>query len=250
MNSGASDLTETDCVRGDNYNWYRFSFFYIPLWITYIFCIISLLLVYQTVREKEMKTRQMAKRFIAKKSMLPKLALTNEVKRASALFAVNFLLVWIFPTIARVWQLKTLGSTESSIPPILVVLSAFTGAGSIGALDALTYFHPRYRKLRHTNTRRKSAWLIVHSTLFFWLDGCCRCCKSKDFTKDQLDSVTYRETDIPIPANIIDTNDAEEEKREEEHEDTDAVDVTAAPACVVDATVNVSLIMSDTTENA
>lgn len=38
----------------------------------------------------------------------------------------------------------------------------------------------------------------------------------------------YKEKDTPIPAEIMD---AEEEKREEEHEDNDVVDVTAAAAC-------------------
>jgi hypothetical protein len=72
-------------------------------------------------------------------------------------------------------------------------------------------------------------WSIFHSTLFFWLYGCCRGrCKSKDYTRDKLDSVIYKEKDTPIPAEIMD---AEEEKREEEHEDNDVVDVTAAAAC-------------------
>lgn len=94
--------------------------------------------MYLTVRTKEMKTRQMAAKFIAKKSMLPQLTMTNEVKKQAIFYALAFMLVWIFPTIARVWQLFTWESdpTKSTIPPILRVLSAFLGAGSIGSIDA------------------------------------------------------------------------------------------------------------------
>lgn len=101
-----------------NYNFYRFAFLYVPLWIIYIFSIISLFLVYQTVRKKELKTRQMAAKFIKEKKMLPKLTMTNTVKRQAMQYAIAFLIVWIFPTIARVWQLV---SWNYDVPPILMV---------------------------------------------------------------------------------------------------------------------------------
>lgn len=198
-----------------NYNFYRFAFLYVPLWITYIFSIISLFLVYQTVRKKELKTRQMAAKFIKEKNMLPKLTMTNTVKRQAMQYAIAFLIVWIFPTIARVWQLV---SWNYDVPPILMVLSAFFGSSSIGFFNAATYFWPRYRKLRGKHTRLQTLWSILHSTLFFWTDPCCQNCKSKDYTHD---SVICTERDIPT--NFIAE---EEEKREEELEDTNAVDAT------------------------
>lgn len=201
-----------------NYNIYRFAFFYIPLWVTYIFTIISLLLVYQTVRKKELQTRQMAAKFIKQKKMLPKLTMTNTVKRQAMAYAIVFLIVWIFPTISRVWQLF---SWDYYVPPILAVLSAFFGSGSIGYFNAATYFWPRYRKLREKNTRLQTLWSILHSTLFFWTDPCCQNnCKSNDYTKDRHDSVIYTQRDIPTNFMV------EEEKREEELEDTSAVDAT------------------------
>lgn len=133
-----------------NYNFYRFAFLYVPLWVTYIFSIISLFLVYQAVYKKELKTRQMAAKFIKEKKMLPKLTMTNTVKRQAMAYAIAFLVVWIFPTIARVWQLFS--SSQYKVPPILEVLSAFFGSGSIGYFNAATYFWPRYRKLRKKKT--------------------------------------------------------------------------------------------------
>lgn len=200
-----------------NYNFYRFAFLYVPLWIIYIFSIISLFLVYQTVRKKELKTRQMAAKFIKEKNMLPKLTMTNTVKRQAMQYTIAFLIVWIFPTIARVWQLV---SWNYDVPPILMVLSAFFGSSSIGFFNAATYFWPRYRKLRGKHTRLQTLWSILHSTLFFWTDPCCQNCKSKDYTHD---SVICTERDIPT--NFI--AEEEEEKREEELEDTNAVDATA-----------------------
>ena len=62
---------------------------------------------------------------------------------------------------------------------------------------------------------------ILHSTLFFWTDPCWQNnCKSDDYTKDRHDSVIYTERDIPTNFMV------EEEKREEELEDTSAVDAT------------------------
>jgi hypothetical protein len=201
-----------------NYNFYRFAFFYVILWVTYIFSIVSLFLVYRTVYNKELKTRQMAAKFIKEKNLLPKLTMTNTVKRQAMAYAISFLVVWIFPTIARVWQLVSW--QYDNHPPILAVLSAFFGSSSIGYFNAATYFWPRYRKLREKHTRLKTFWLILHSTLFFWTDPCCQNnCKSNDYTKDRHDSVIYTES---IPTNFM----AEEEKREEELEDTSAVDAT------------------------
>lgn len=176
--------------------------------------------MYQTVRKKELKTRQMAAKFIKEKKMLPKLTMTNTVKRQAMGYAIVFLIVWIFPTIARVWQLFSL---EYDVPPILAVLSAFFGSASIGYFNAATYFWPRYRKLREKHTRLQTLWSILHSTLFFWTDPCCQNCKSNDYTKDRHDSVIYTERDIPTNFMV-----EEEEKREEELEDTSAVDATTS----------------------
>jgi K+-transporting ATPase c subunit len=87
------------------------------------------------------------------------------------------------------------------------VLSAFFGSSSIGYFNAATYFWPRYRKLREKKHPTENVFQI-----------CCQNnCKSNDYTKDRHDSVIYTER-----ANFM----VEEEKREEELEDTSAVDAT------------------------
>jgi len=59
------------------------------------------------------------------------------------------------------WQLD---GTKTTIPPILMVLSAFLGSGSIGSIDAWICFNPRYRK--YETEKHLLKCVCFYSTLF------------------------------------------------------------------------------------
>lgn len=110
------------------------------------------------------------------------LAMTNEVKKQSILYACSFFIVWGFPTIARFLQL--FGMTHDA----LAVLSG-TFIGSQGILNAIIYFRPRYNKCVQYDKWYLKVLVLVHSTLFF-------CCYDGDYTKDKkdLDDAEDRDT--------------------------------------------------------
>ncbi|KAL7542071.1 hypothetical protein ACHAXR_011737 [Thalassiosira sp. AJA248-18] len=144
---GGTDLTETDCIRGDNAEIYRWSFFFAPLWVAITFCIIVLVLIYKTVWESErrslrhsiQRSEQLSnsarQRETRKKSRLVR---SQKVKTQCFMYAGAFFIVWTFPTIARLIQL--LGG---AIHPIIGVLAG-TFIGSQGFFNAIIFFRPRY----------------------------------------------------------------------------------------------------------
>ena len=202
-----TELSETDCVRGDNAAVYRLAFFYAPLWISYVFCICAMFSVYTAVRGKEVKSRAYAARFAKKKSELPRLSMTEAVAKQSLLYSGTFLLSWIFPTIVRCVQIS-----GQDVPQVLVVLAGATGSATEGFFNSLIYFAPRYvdwhvsiccngsfaklippsryKKCNHRHWWQK-VWSLMRGTLFF-------CCKADDITDDRNDCVDPSET----PSNI------------------------------------------------
>lgn len=178
VNKGGTGLAETDCIRGDNAEIYRWSFFFAPLWAAIAFCIISMIMIYQTVREKEQRSQRHSIRSYVrttqlsessrnekekkKKSMLRQ---TQMVKAQCFMYTSAFFIVWSFPTIARFIQL--LGGT---IHPVIGVLAG-TFIGSQGFFNALIYFRPRYNAMEKDG-RLAKVWTLVCTTLLF-------CCYSK-----------------------------------------------------------------------
>jgi hypothetical protein len=176
VNKGDTDLTETDCIRGDNANIYRFAFFFAPLWASILFCIVAMILVHKTMKKSEATY----KKFKYSQTNKKRRKGSVEVKRQSIRYSFAFFFVWTFPTIARVVQFF------DEVHPILVVLSGTT-IGMQGFFNALIYFRPRYAKcVKHKSWYRR-VWALVHSTLFF-------CCYNEDYTKDNLDYVGERES--------------------------------------------------------
>jgi hypothetical protein len=56
VNRGYTDLTETNCVRGDNASIYQLAFFYAQLWGTILFCLLAMFLNYLHVYRTEART--------------------------------------------------------------------------------------------------------------------------------------------------------------------------------------------------
>jgi len=100
VNKGDTDLTETDCIRGDNANIYRFAFFFAPLWASILFCIVAMILVHKTMKKSEATY----KKFKYSQTNKKRRKGSVEVKRQSIRYSFAFFFVWTFPTIARVVQ--------------------------------------------------------------------------------------------------------------------------------------------------
>jgi len=171
VNKGNTDLTETDCTRGDNANIYRFAFFFAPLWASILFCIVAMILVHQTMKKSEVTYQKYT---FSQRNSKGRHG-SDEVKKQSIRYSLAFFFVWTFPTISRVVQFFKVAH------PILVVLSGTT-IGMQGFFNALIYFRPRYVKCTKYKSWYRKVWALVHSTLFF-------CCYDEDYTKDNLDYV-------------------------------------------------------------
>ncbi|KAL7546533.1 hypothetical protein ACHAWF_009868 [Thalassiosira exigua] len=175
-NGHDTGLTESNCIRGDNADLYRLGFFYGPLWLCFVFCIIAMFWVYKTVRGKEVKSREYIAKFARTKSQIPKLHMTKEVAKQSLLYAGAFVVSWTFPSIVRVMQ-----HTDQNIPQILIVLAGTTSNSLVGFFNALIYFSQRYKKLDHRHWWQK-VWSLLSSTLFF-------CGNAEDYTHDDEDYI-------------------------------------------------------------
>mmetsp|Transcript_8748 Transcript_8748/g.15892 ORF Transcript_8748/g.15892 Transcript_8748/m.15892 type:complete len:452 (-) Transcript_8748:220-1575(-) len=240
VNKGGTDLTETDCVRGNNAEIYRWAFFFGPLWASIIFCIIVMILIYRSVRKTEMKSTKWKFKAWAsfsnrhdengndgrnKSNRRPsnrrpsdrRPSVTDEVKKQSFRYSFAFLIVWIFPTIARLIQLF-----GGSIHPIFSVLAG-TFIGSQGFFNALIYFRPRYNQCVEYDTWHRKVWALVHSTLFF-------CCYYGDYTKDAKDCVNVKisqhvsagdaaQNNLTVCGRVGNGDCDDEEKQEEKEED-------------------------------
>jgi len=182
VKKGNTELTETNCIRGDNAEIYRWAFFFAPLWTAIVFCIVAMIMIYTSVRDNERQSlRHSSRRYNhmsnssrasssetngqqqqeikIKNSMLVR---TQKVKTQCFLYAGAFFVVWTFPTLARLIQL--LGGT---IHPVIFVLAG-TFIGSQGFFNALIYFRPRYNMIQKSG-RIQKVWALICVTLFF----CC-----------------------------------------------------------------------------
>lgn len=173
INKGNTDLTETDCDRGDNANIFRWAFFFAPLWASIAFCILAMTLVHRTMKKSEVKYRK--KYRFAQANVGNKRQVSDEVKKQSIRYSLAFFIVWTFPTLARIVQFF------EEVHPVLVVLAG-TSIGLQGFFNAIIYFRPRYNKCVKYDTWYKKVWALVRSTIFF-------CCYVEDYTKDNLDYV-------------------------------------------------------------
>jgi len=173
VKKGGTDLTETNCERGDNAEIYRWAFFYAPLWVAIIFCLFVMYELYKSVYKVERRSRRSREIFDLNTSFKNSMQYSYEVKIQSYLYAGSFFTVWTFPTIVRLIQLF-----GGSIHPLLIILAG-TFVGSQGCFNCLIYFRPRYKKCT-LPSKPLRLWKLVHSTLFF-------CCFTEDYTNDSKD---------------------------------------------------------------
>mmetsp|Transcript_17730 Transcript_17730/g.36983 ORF Transcript_17730/g.36983 Transcript_17730/m.36983 type:complete len:442 (+) Transcript_17730:39-1364(+) len=185
---GMSDLEESNCVRGDNAFIFQWAFFFAPLWAATVICFVVMYKMTKSVEEAEIKTarysgksnrnvqskRRQSIQAINSEGRLTltelestlqdgkiELVLTKRVKMQCIMYALGFVVVWGFKTIARLIQL--FGGT---VPPVFFPLAAFF-LGSQGLWNALIYFRPKYFALEEDHWWQK-VWIIVRSSLF-----CC-----------------------------------------------------------------------------
>jgi len=205
VKKGGTGLTETNCIRGDNAEIYRWAFFFAPLWTAIAFCIVAMIMIYKSVRDNERQSlRHSSRRYNQmsnsgrasssetngqqqqeikiKNSMLVR---TQKVKTQCFLYAGAFFIVWTFPTLARLIQL--LGG---EIHPIIGVLAG-TFIGSQGLFNALIYFRPRYNMIQK-NGRMRKVWALICVTLFF-------CCYDESF----MSPGTRYDSDYMQPPNSV-----------------------------------------------
>jgi len=214
VNKGNSDsgLTETDCVRGDNAEFYRWAFFFAPLWASIIFCIVAMVLVYRSVEKTESKSADWNETWRSpprttrgdnnrnkseKRTVIPRVAnqtsnqsLSDKVKSQNYWYSTAFFVVWMFPTIGRFIQLS-----GNDMHPVVGVLAG-TFIGSQGLFNALIYFRPRYYKCVKYDKWYQKVGVLVYSTLFF-------CCYDGDCTKDDNDYVEPNQHRAALSRNVI-----------------------------------------------
>lgn len=200
VNKGGTDLTETDCIRGDNAEIYRWSFFFAPLWAAIVFCVTVMILIFKSVRDKERNSlKHSARRYDQmsttrasseevtnettriKNSMLVR---TQKVKTQCYWYAGSFFLVWTFPTIARLIQL--LGGTVHGV----IFVLAGTFIGSQGFFNAIIYFRPRYDMIQKPSMLSK-VWALICVTLFF-------CCYDESYTRGTRYDSDYMQPPNPV----------------------------------------------------
>lgn len=84
IRQGQTELTETDFIRGDNANiLYQWVFFFGPLWVCEVFCLVVLFQVYTTVYNTENRSRRY------RLSVNTEMKMTEEVKQQSILYVSN-----------------------------------------------------------------------------------------------------------------------------------------------------------------
>ncbi len=184
---GMSNLDESNCVRGDNALIFQWAFFFAPLWAATVVCFVVMYKMTKSVEEAEKKTarysgksnrnvqtkRRQSIQAINSEGRLTltevestgrdgqlELVLTKRVKMQCIMYALGFVVVWGFKSIARLIQL--FGGT---VPPVFFPLAAFF-LGSQGLWNALIYFRPKYSSLEEDHWWQK-VWIIVRSSLFF-----------------------------------------------------------------------------------
>lgn len=176
--TGGSDLEMTDCVRGDNARFYRWGFFFGPLWASIVFCIAVMIALVRFVRQTERKSLEWTQGTgdeSHKMRAIMEMKYTSQVFTQCIMYAGAFLVVWTFPTITRLIQLFGYDA-----PRILVVLAGCFIA-SQGFFNACTYFRPRYLACEKEGVLPK-VLALMRSTLFF-------CFYDEDCTKDSKDYV-------------------------------------------------------------
>ena len=82
IRTGGKELTETDCIRGDNASLYQYGFLYIEVWMSIGFCIYVMFQVYNYVYEIESRTRCYTPHLSADEG----LKMTKQVKTQSILY--------------------------------------------------------------------------------------------------------------------------------------------------------------------
>lgn len=173
IRKGNTDLQETDCIRGDNANIFRWAFFFAPLWASILFCMVAMAIVHRTTKKAEVNFSKKYNKFSMRASSAGEPQISDEVKKQSIRYSLAFFTVWTFPTLARIIQFF------SDVHPVIVVISGTT-IGLQGLFNAFIYFRPRYNQCVKYDTWYGKVWALMCSTLFF-------CCYDVDYTKDRID---------------------------------------------------------------
>jgi hypothetical protein len=172
IRKGNTDLQETDCIRGDNANIFRWAFFFAPLWASILFCMVAMAIVHRTTKKAEVNFSKKYNKFSMRASSAGEPQISDEVKKQSIRYSLAFFTVWTFPTLARIIQFF------SKVHPVIVVISGTT-IGLQGLFNAFIYFRPRYNQCVKYDTWYEKVWAIMCSTLFF-------CCYDEDYTRTAL----------------------------------------------------------------
>jgi len=143
----STDYKDPDDPRKDLILAIQLAIFYVPLWVTIILSGGCMFMIYQYVRETELRTA-------GSSVVSSRLARTKQVAFQGVYFVAALVVTWCIPSIVRV-----ISMTGGTAPRALIVLGGIT-APSQGFLNAFAYFRIRATRQMRENLNTPK-WRIV-----------------------------------------------------------------------------------------
>ena len=156
----------------------KWSFFFIPLWVSMALSSVFMVSIYLNVREIEKRS---LKWNVVRKKAGTRMKQTKAVSQQGSLYVIAFLVTWLFPTISRLFEIF-----GAPIPSVLIVLSG-TLIPCQGFFNAMVYFRMRYQKCQKKYPDKTRLWLV---TRIFMLT-LCPCCEVDRHNVDDGHDVEY-----------------------------------------------------------
>jgi len=151
-----------DCWISPEYDVFQLTFFFAPLLLAIIFVVTLMLNIYLHVKKEEGNSARYHPR-IGDKVRLRK---TRAVAKQGALYVGAFFVTWLFPTIARLYQL-----IWQVNPPTAIIVLAACFIPIQGFFNALVYFRLRYINCVEANPNRSRGWVV--KTIMVRALSCC-----------------------------------------------------------------------------
>lgn len=164
----------TTCIRGDNAYIYRYAFFHVWIWATFVGIVIAMIFIYRTVRRYEKASDQYHRHSLQQRSRQ-----SRQVAQQALLYVFAYGITWLFPFVSlglklrasRIMFVQTLLSSplfallqitwttqliaNVSYTPILFLQAFFVPLQ--GFFNVLIYLRPRFIHYRQE-----------HPSLSFW----------------------------------------------------------------------------------
>merc|ERR1711988_919235 len=157
-------MGETTCVRGDNASYYRWIFYYGPLWIMIVFIVVLMCILFCHVRgiEQKLHRNHSTMRLMRTSTKANGRSVDSHSKGVlkQALYYVGaFFVTWLFPTI---FQIVFVAGHLSY--PLLFMTAFFVPIQ--GALNLMVFLQPKFvayraKQKRLIRQRQRAAELVL-----------------------------------------------------------------------------------------